>query len=139
MLVKVEYRPSTTRARRRIRGLLGTHDGKPDNDLTTRFGKTLRTARPSDLYRSFGHSFRIRNDESLFDYSPGDTTTTFTDRSFPLLGGKPPAPRAAEVARAEDVCRKAGVVADALEACAVDVAITGHEGFARAAATKRPR
>jgi len=141
MLVNVEYRPSPTGARRRIRGLLGTHDDKPNNDLTTRSGKTLRVpSRPLDLYRVFGQSFRIRDDESLFDYSPGEATTTFTNRSFPPLGGKPPLPRATELAKARDICRGAGVTGpDALEACATDVAVTGNTGFARAAAArKRP-
>jgi len=141
MLVNVDYRPSRTGARRHVRGLLGTHDGRRNNDLTTRSGKTLRVpSRPQDLYRVFGQSFRIEGTESLFDYSPGEATETFTDRSFPALAGKARPPRAADVARARDVCGGAGVVEpDALEACAVDVAITGNDGFAKAAAgRKRP-
>lgn len=138
MLVNVNYRPSATRPRRHVRGLLGTHDSIVNNDLTTRWGKTLRVpSNPEVLYRVFGQSFRIRDAESLFDYSPGQATATFTNRSFPPLGVKHPAPNAAEVSRARDVCRGAGVGPDALEACAIDVAITGNEGFARAAAAKQ--
>lgn len=139
MLVNVDYRPSQAGARRQVRGLLGTHDGKPSNDLTTRSGKTLRVpSRPQDLYRVFGQSFRIGDAESLFDYSPGEATATFTDRAFPPLGGKARPPRATDVAQARDVCTGAGVVGpDALEACAIDVAITGNAGFARAAAGKK--
>jgi hypothetical protein len=138
MLVNVEYRPSLNGPRRRIHGLLGTHDDKPDNDLTTRSGRTLRVPwRALDLYRAFGQSFRIKDDESLFDYSPGEATVTFTDRSFPPLGSKPQLPSAADLTRARDVCRLAGVETEALEACVVDVAITGHVGFATAAAPKK--
>jgi hypothetical protein len=138
ILVNVTYRPSDKRPRRHVRGLLGTHDSTVKNDLTTRWGKRLRLpSSPENLYRVFGQSFRIKDAESLFDYSPGEATATFTDRSFPPLGAKPPAPRAADVARARDVCTGAGVGTDALEACAIDVAITGNEGFAKAAATKK--
>jgi hypothetical protein len=136
MLVNVDYRPST-RMRRRVRGLLGTHDGEPHNDLTTRSGTTLEVpSRPKDIYRVFGQSFRIENVESLFDYSPGEATATFSDPSFPPLNLAPP-PRT-EVSKAWDVCRTAGVAGlDALEACAADVAITGNDGFAKAAGKKR--
>lgn len=134
-LVNVNYRPAATGARRRVRGLLGTHDRVAENDLTTRSGKTLRVpSSPANLYRVFGQSYRIKDSESLFDYSPGEATATYTDRSFPLLRGTPPRPRSAEMARAQDICAKAGVIdPHALEACAVDVAITGDDGFARAA------
>jgi len=133
-LVNVSYRPSESRPRSHVRGLLGTHDSNAANDLTTRSGKTLRTpSRPNDLYAVFGQSYRIRDAESLFDYSEGESTATFTDRSFPLLHGTPPRPPAAAVARARASCERAGVTgAQALEACATDVAITGDIGFARA-------
>jgi hypothetical protein len=137
-LVNVNYRPSATR-RRKVRGLLGTHDSVTNNDLTTRSGKTLRVpSRPEDLYRVFGQSYRIKDSESLFDYSPGEATATYTDRSFPLLHGTPPHPPSAEISRAQDVCAAAGVVdPHALEACAIDVAITGDKGFAKAAAARK--
>lgn len=136
-LVNVSYRPSSNRPRRRVRGLLGTHDGRTDNELTLRTGKALPSApRPEDLYGVFGRSYRIRQAESLFDYSPGESTATFTDSSFPLLHGTPPHPPTAEIARAQGVCAAAGVTdPNALEACAVDVAVTGDVGFARAAAS----
>ena len=135
-LVNVNYRPAASGVRRTVRGLLGTHDSVAKNDLTTRSGKTLRVpSRPEDLYRVFGQSYRIKDSESLFDYSPGEATATYTDHSFPLLHGTPPHPPSAEIARAQDVCASAGVVdPHALEACAVDVAITGDIGFAKAAA-----
>jgi hypothetical protein len=57
----------------RIRGLLGTFDGRPRNDLTTRGGRSLdvdhATARTESgfrlLYRVFGDGWRIRPKESL--------------------------------------------------------------------------
>ncbi len=84
------------------------------------------------LYRKFGESWRIEQNASLFDYAPGQTTETFTDRSFP---DKPvEAKDLPNRATAEAICRRAGVSdLTALEACILDVALTGEVAFARAA------
>lgn len=144
---------------RQFTGLLGNLDGNPGDDLKTRSGKiipskssygkltqalsnVLPTPIPltqientffKQLYREFGNSWRIRQEESLFDYAPGQSTATFTDRSFPkaflTLGSLLPA----QIRSAEATCRKARVEEILMEGCIFDVGMTGNAGFAKAA------
>jgi uncharacterized protein YdeI (BOF family) len=67
-----------------VSGLLGNADGDPNNDLVTADGQQL----PPDVDQStidgtFADSWRITHDESLFTYAQGQSTSTFTDYSFP--------------------------------------------------------
>ena len=67
-------------------GLLGNADGDKANDLVTRDGQTqLPYPNPpfTQEYPAYADSWRISQAESLFDYGPGETTETFTDRTFP--------------------------------------------------------
>jgi hypothetical protein len=91
--------------------------------------------RYEDLYRKFGDAWRVTEKSSLFDYSPGTSTNTFTLRSWPaetppceLPHSTPARPATQQVA--EEACR---VIADenARRSCVFDVRITGHTGFAR--------
>ena len=128
----------------KVTGLLGNADGNFDNDFVTRRGRRLDSKliratgkRSHDaLYRVFGDSWRITPRTSLFDYAPGQSTNTFTNRRFPAevvsAGTLPPAARRT----AEAACRRLRIkAARVLENCALDVASTGHLGFATAAAT----
>ncbi|QLE58148.1 VWD domain-containing protein [Nostoc sp. TCL26-01] len=140
----------------KMTGLLGDFDSNAKNDLKTRGGKLLPsessystvgraltnflpTPIPIDeieksfldkLHRDFGDSWRIRQDDSLFDYEKGQSTTTFTDRSFPKryhnLGSLLPN----QIRQAETVCRQAGVSTFMLDGCILDVGFTGEAGFA---------
>ncbi|HSL56475.1 MAG TPA: VWD domain-containing protein [Acidimicrobiales bacterium] len=117
-------------------GLLGDRDGDRTNDLATPDGP-LDTAAPSaaDLYGRFADTWRVVDGASLLPYDDGETTATFTDRSFPAgpatLDDVSPARRSA----ARVLCRAAGVLAgDELGGCVLDVALTGDEDFARGAA-----
>ena len=128
----------------KVTGLLGNADGNFDNDFVTRRGRRLDSKliggtgkRSHDtLYRVFGDSWRVTRRTSLFDYAPGQSTSTFTNRRFPAqvvsAGTLPPAARRT----AEAACRRLRIkAARVLENCALDVASTGHLGFATAAAT----
>ena len=69
-----------------LRGLLGSADGNPANDLTGRDGVVLSQSDPAyltKLYEPFGNSWRISQAESLFDYQPGESTATFTHLDLP--------------------------------------------------------
>nr|WP_225937684.1 VWD domain-containing protein [Myxococcus sp. RHSTA-1-4] len=118
-----------------VRGLLGDFDGTPDDDLTTREG--ARITAPKDraqLYSQLVESWRVSDAESLFDYAPGESTATFTDRTFPdaVLTAADLDPGARE--RAAAVCGLAGVVdSGLLENCLLDVAASGLAAFAIAA------
>jgi hypothetical protein len=144
---------------REMRGLLGNFNGNPNDDLISRDGtviparstysiatNTLDSVLPAvipvqdleaayfdDLYRQFGDSWRVRSEESLFDYGPGQSTATFTDPDFPneflTLNGVP----AADLDTAVATCREAGVTEELMDGCVFDVAATGETSFANAA------
>lgn len=123
-----------------VSGLLGNYDRSSSNDLVTRDGAIL-DRRPSfeQLYSQFANSWRITQEESLFLYGAGEDTETFTDRSFPdqLVTSNTLDPDARE--HAEAICVNAGITDPALlEACIVDVGITGEEGLAESNASARP-
>lgn len=141
-------------------GLLGNFNRTTEDDLMSRDGSlmpaqstyslatnTLDSVLPAvipvrdvedayfdELYRQFGDSWRVQPDESLFDYVPGQSTATFTDRGFPreivTLNGVAPA----RVNGALETCREAGVDEALLDGCVFDVAATGNTGFTSAAA-----
>ncbi|MEV0215491.1 VWD domain-containing protein [Micromonospora sp. ALFpr18c] len=117
-----------------LEGLLGDHDGDPGDDLSVRNG--TRVASPPTfeaLYPGFADSWRVEAQRSLFDYEPGQSTATFTDRRFPerqLTVDDLP-----NRATAELVCRRAGVTDPrALAECVLDVGLTGQVAFATDAA-----
>jgi hypothetical protein len=116
-----------------VGGLLGDFDGISANDLTTRDG---RTTDPSELnydflYRVFGNSWRIAQADSLFDYEPGESTTTFTDLTFPDAYLDFESLAAAARDQAEEQCHAAAVaIQPFIDACRFDVAVTGNAAFA---------
>ncbi len=122
--------------RGQIHGLYGNFNGSKADDFTMRD----RTQLPqplsfAEMYGFFAESWRITQEESLFDYLPGETTETFTIHGFPANPSyvtmlAPGARLAAEAA-----C--AGVGAGnptLLEGCILDVATTGETSFAADAA-----
>ena len=122
------------------RGLLGSADGDADNDRTARDGTIART---DDALDAFLESWRIRADESLFDYADGTGTDTYQRLDFPHAAA---APDAAALQAAAARCRDAGVTDAALQgACAFDLAVTGDEALlashqaAQAQMQSRPR
>lgn len=67
-----------------ISGLLGNFDGKQDNDLIAQDGTSI-SFDPTfeELYETYGDSWRITQEESLFNYKEGENTETYTDLDFP--------------------------------------------------------
>ncbi|MEU0936072.1 VWD domain-containing protein [Embleya sp. NPDC005971] len=117
----------------RMEGLLGNFDGDPGNDLDLGDGRTLTVpAGPADLHGAYADRWRITQEASLFDYGPGESTATFTDRAFPkpvtALPGRD---------QAEATCRASGVTDPLVVGeCVLDVALTGRPEFAAAAAAQ---
>ncbi|WP_194921016.1 VWD domain-containing protein [Catenulispora rubra] len=113
-------------------GLLGNFDGKSAGDLVSRDGKTIPD-QPGfdDLYKVFGDSWRLSQSESMFEYGPGQSTATFTDRTFPdkpVTVADLPQPARDQAAA---MCKAAGVTdSRLLDDCVVDVARTGQPSFA---------
>ncbi len=114
-------------------GLLGNADGDPENDISKRDGTDLGTDLDFDtLYPDYADSWRISQEESLFDYAAGETTETFTDRDFPQAFAKTTDLSDEARATAEQICLEAGISSPVLlEDCILDVGLTGEERFAQ--------
>jgi hypothetical protein len=115
-------------------GMLGDNDGDPDNDLVTRSGDQLAPDADDDFdtfYPTYIDSWRTTDDESLFHYEPGESTSSFTIQGFPA------APSTADVldpevrTDAEEACASVGVTGgQTLESCVLDVGLTGDTSMA---------
>ncbi|WP_430911498.1 DUF4214 domain-containing protein [Methylobacterium sp. sgz302541] len=120
-----------------VSGLLGNADGNTANDLALADGTVLTgEVSAATLYGSFADSWRVTDATSLFTYTAGQSTASFTDRSFPsktiTLADLDPAVRSA----AEDVARAAGLQEGTLlfTNTVLDIALTGNAEYASAAA-----
>ena len=126
---------SPTRAAGSIEGLMGNLDGNASNDLALADGTVL--SQPVDysvLYGSYADGWRVTQQTSLLDYGQGETTATYTDRSFPRqvlsVDTLPDALRQ----RAEALLDAAGITDPALrQAALLDVALTGDASFLKGA------
>jgi hypothetical protein len=125
----------------RLAGLLGNAGGDAGaNDFRTRDGRALASPPAfADRHSVFAESWRVRPEESLFDYGPGQTTATFTRRDFPAREASLAGLDAAARAGAETRCRAAGVRQPAaLDECVFDVAVTGDEAYIASARSLEP-
>ncbi len=118
-----------------VRGLGGSNDGDSANDFTTRDGETLqpsgRQFSREQLYDQFGNSWRIAQEESLFDYADGESTATYTNLDFPSEHLDIEDLDDEARARAEQVCGDAGVPSGhAFEDCVYDVGFTDDSRYA---------
>ena len=129
--LRASFEPSAATKSARPQGLLGNFNGDPADDLTRPDGRRVPgDASPATIRSDFGDAWRITQADSLFPYSPGESTATFTDRAFPT--GEPQLNGNDE---ARSVCQQAGVMsAEMLNACVLDVTVTGNPIFADAAA-----
>jgi hypothetical protein len=92
-------------------------------------------ARYATLYRKFGDAWRVSDKDSLFDYAPGTSTSSFTNREWPsetapcvVRGSTPLQAGSDELAvRACQVVRDKNRHAD----CIFDVKATGDTTFAK--------
>lgn len=114
-----------------VSGLVGNGDGDPADDLAVRNGAVLsQPLSSSTLYGPYADSWRITQEESLFNYGTGESTVTFTDLSFPAsvitLADLDPTERDA----ARNQCEASGIVISTLlDACTLDVALTGSSSM----------
>ncbi|MGA7304335.1 MAG: VWD domain-containing protein [Rhodothermales bacterium] len=115
-----------------VRGILGNFDGESGNDMFSAGGEQF--AKPltyEKLYRQYGDTWRIGQEESLFDYDSGKSTATYQLPDFPGHHVRRDDIDKKDRDRAEEICRKAGVVGEAqFDDCVFDVALTGNESFA---------
>ena len=81
----------------------------------------------------------VAQEESLFEYEPGQSTRTFR-RPTPTREATAAALPASWRRQAQEACEEAGVTdPDLLEACIVDVGYTRDESFADTAAAVQAR
>ncbi|MGB1017029.1 MAG: VWD domain-containing protein, partial [Nannocystaceae bacterium] len=114
----------------RTRGLFGVFNDQQADDLTTRDGTVIAKPTFEPLYKQFAESWRVTPAESLFDYQPGETTETFTDRTMPDQPVTLDSLDAASRTKADQQCRAAGIVDPvALDECTLDLALSGDLAF----------
>ena len=127
------YLPETRK--NTLHGIAGNFDGDFANDLMSRDGSiTLYTeARitKEKLYNEFGNSWRITQGESLFTYTPGEDTSTYTNLNFPYEIVTTADLSEADYLVAEQICRDAGITDPVLlQDCILDVGFTNDSSFA---------
>lgn len=146
----------------RMSGLLGNLDGNRDNEQISRNGNVLPSRSTygdlkdvlnlvgvgklpvnldaanklylDKLYKDFGNSWRIKQQESLFDYPTGMTTANYTDKNFPQNYLTLDMLSTEQIAKARNACEKAKVTQDMMSGCIYDVGFTGFSNFARTTA-----
>ncbi|MDX2273075.1 MAG: hypothetical protein NW237_14155 [Cyanobacteriota bacterium] len=118
-----------------VRGLLGNFNGDPQDDVQTRQGEVLSGVLSFEqIYQSYANSWRISQAESLFDYSPGESTATLTDLNFPQQYVSASTLPEEDYQVAQTACQSAGVPELLLSDCILDVALTGDPKLATVAA-----
>jgi hypothetical protein len=143
-------------------GLLGNVNGNPKDDLQIRGGASISETRSSygdvkqvlnlvglrvpgaldnaeklyfdKMYKEFANSWRVKSEESLFDYPSGKTTKNYTDPAFPDKYLTLNMLSSSQVQQAREACTRANVTEDLMEGCIFDVGFSGFSEFARATA-----
>ena len=112
-------------------GLMGDMNGNPSDDLIERETEFVQENLSNEfINRELATSWRVREEESLFDYLPEQTTETFTDLSFPGGVFDPSLANIDAVQDARIFCSDAGLTGEVLESCIFDIVLTGNEEFA---------
>jgi hypothetical protein len=121
-----------------LTGLVGNGNADPGDDLKLRDGTQLpANASPALLDGSYADSWRVTDATSLFTYSGGQSTGTYTDRSFPPNVVTIHTLSPTEFSLGSQACADAGVGAGPrFDDCVVDVALTQNTDFAATAAER---
>ena len=120
-----------------VEGLLGNANGDKNDDLQSITGTVFEPRLPFGVfYDQFVEGWRVTDVSSLFDYEDGETTATYTDRSLPTSILSLQDFSDEERANAFEVCKNAGVCPNSaqMDACMLDVALTGEASFAQSSA-----
>lgn len=113
----------------KVNGLLGNFDGNKLNDLATKSGVSVNFSDSKVFYSTFSDSWRISQNESLFEYDSGKSTLSFTDKNFPSEVYSISQDKYQEALK---ICTDAGVTTNpALSSCVYDIALTGRAEWAK--------
>jgi hypothetical protein len=117
----------------RLTGLLGNADGRRDNELVIPGAGVVDPTDFHAVHRGFADAWRITDAVSLFHYRAGESTATFTDRTFPARAFTAADLSPGQRAHATRVCADQGVAEQPfLDQCLVDVTLTGDDTVAAA-------
>ena len=120
-----------------LAGLLGNYNDDPADDLALADGTPVaQPVKFAELYGAFADAWRVTDATSLFDYRAGETTATFTDRSFPRQAVTLDMLPSELVARATVLVDEAGITDPfARDAAILDLVMTGDLSFLTSAIT----
>ena len=114
-------------------GVLGDLDGNAQNDIQVRGGELITPPAGIEQLKTFGDSWRVPAEESLFDAPLPVDEAAAAQPPLTLLDLEP-----AARAEADQTCQAAGVTdLGALHNCTYDVAATGDESFVESAQTQQ--
>jgi len=109
-------------------GLLGNNNGNPDDDIAKRDGTVLTAPVALEtLYGEFADSWRLTQEESLFEYNPGEDTNTFTISNFPRERVSIDDLNPADVRRAEELIGDRISDPTVREAAIIDLVLTDFD------------
>ena len=114
-----------------LRGVFGSFNGYPDNDITLRSGVELEEWDREAIHGEFADSWRISDGESLFDYADGVSTEDYTDLTVPQSTLQLSDIPSDEEAAGRVACEEAGVQdSQIMRDCIIDVYCTGEPNIA---------
>ena len=124
------YLPDSRRGQ--LRGLFGQFNEEPDDDIVLRNGTVLEPPVSwNALHGRFADSWRITDEESLFDYESGKSTKDHTDKTAPGAPTRLADVPDSEQKSARKTCKEAGVKnTSVLKDCIIDVYCTGDSSYA---------
>ena len=118
-----------------VSGIVGNNNGDRSDDIALPDGTVFQQPVSDQLlYNDFANSWRVTPETSLFDYKPGEDTTTFTNLKFPV--GTISLDELDPVARqeAEQLADEFGLTDPTLRTAAIiDFVLTGDRGIFEAA------
>lgn len=115
-------------------GLLGNHNASKNDDLRLKSGALVASTSAAYLHSTYANSWRISDETSAFTYGTGESTETYTDRSYPANLVSVDSFSAADRVGAEATCRDAGVLEGApMRSCVYDLLVTGQNYFVQSA------
>ena len=127
-----------------IHGLLGNLNDDPSDDIALADGTPIAnngSVRTSDLYGAYRESWRVKSEEdSLFNYEPGQTPDTFYNANFPLNPVSFNDLDSAAQQRGREAAIAAGYEPGTFEflSAAFDFAVTNDPSFLEGQTTDRP-
>ncbi len=127
----VEVAPPEPTAARQV-GMLGSANDDPLDDVRRADGTPVNAFDPAEVHGAFADSWRVTPETSRFDYLPGESTDTFTDRSFPDSFAELETDEFIEARRECHRSMGRAATTPELDACAFDVVASGEPTYADA-------